>query len=564
MQPLEYMCLSQLSYIKLSTQFRNQTLGSLIAQHLITEDDLSRPELSELKDANAPLRFHTLLNVEPNTTSGFAGVALKSPDGKIVFAFRGTEPDTLEDKVTDAQITMPNLAKDGIPRQFIDAYKFVQSVLTEESGQSLVTNESLASYVRSSGVTFTGHSLGGGLAQFLSCETGGDATTFNAVGISNLLPMLKPEMFSGQIINYVNENDGVGNYGTRMGETRYLRDSNSEIHENGLIGSFRLSDIFSNSVLGKSLDEWIWGSHGSSAMTHKDKDGKTILNEEVHGPSADVVVGTQIVQSATAIINTLGPPSNYIGQALGSGLYIVADSYINTFTAASKGLGTGIVFLGDSLGGACFAIGSDLDKMVATVQRDTGEFTINLLSLLSDLIGSKDIFGRQVTLESLLGIDKKFSSATTAVRVDPLILDLDGNGIQTTNLSTSTMYFDVDANGYAERTAWVGKGDGLLVLDRDGNGKITSGKELFGDRTVLADGTVASSGFAALADFDLNHDGRIDAHDQVFSKLRIWRDENSNGISDDEKTEYSTMKESTHAILKNILSSVISQRILEV
>ncbi len=166
----------------------------------------------------------------------------------------------------------------------------------------------------------------------------------------------------------------------------------------------------------------------------------------------------------------------------------------------------------------------------------------------------------------LLGIiaDRLCYLHVIIVRVDPLILDLDGNGIQTTNLSTSTMYFDVDANGYAERTAWVGKGDGLLVLDRDGNGKITSGKELFGDRTVLADGTVASSGFAALADFDLNHDGRIDAHDQVFSKLRIWRDENSNGISDDEKTEYSTMKESTHAILKNILSSVISQRILEV
>jgi hypothetical protein len=101
--------------------------------------------------------------------------------------------------------------------------------------------------------------------------------------------------------------------------------------------------------------------------------------------------------------------------------------------------------------------------------------------------------------------------------ISPIILDLDGDGIETTNVKDGA-YFDHDGNGFAEQTGWAGADDGLLVFDRDGNGTIDSGKELFGSETILSDGSKASNGFEALAELDDNHDGKIDASDAAFAR----------------------------------------------
>ncbi|MCG9602970.1 hypothetical protein L1D16_19635 [Vibrio sp. Isolate31] len=116
---------------------------------------------------------------------------------------------------------------------------------------------------------------------------------------------------------------------------------------------------------------------------------------------------------------------------------------------------------------------------------------------------------------------------TPPPRRDPLILDLDGNGV---SLTEST-YFDHNANGIANRTEWVSSSDGLLVLDRDGNGTIDSGRELFGDNTLVVNGNTASDGYAALEVYDLNSDNVIDTGDEVFDQLKVWVDENSDGVS---------------------------------
>ena len=115
--------------------------------------------------------------------------------------------------------------------------------------------------------------------------------------------------------------------------------------------------------------------------------------------------------------------------------------------------------------------------------------------------------------------------------VSPLILDLDGDGVETTHISAGT-HFDHDGNGFAEATGWVGPDDGLLVLDRNANGVIDNGHELFGNNTLLADGSYASNGFAALAALDGNGDGKVSASDAAYAQLRVWKDVNANAVAD--------------------------------
>ena len=81
------------------------------------------------------------------------------------------------------------------------------------------------------------------------------------------------------------------------------------------------------------------------------------------------------------------------------------------------------------------------------------------------------------------------------------------------------------------RTGWVGQGDGLLAWDRSGDGLINNGAELFGTATPLADGSAAKDGFAALAELDSNSDGVINIDDVDFAALRVWQDNNADGIS---------------------------------
>src|SRR5690554_2374117 len=113
---------------------------------------------------------------------------------------------------------------------------------------------------------------------------------------------------------------------------------------------------------------------------------------------------------------------------------------------------------------------------------------------------------------------------------DPIILDLDGNGLNTLGLN-SGVYFDHDGSSILTRTGWVGEGDALLVWDRNVNGLIESGAELFGDFTPMPDGTLAPNGFAALAALDANGDGILDASDPAFAELKLWIDSDQNGVT---------------------------------
>lgn len=99
-------------------------------------------------------------------------------------------------------------------------------------------------------------------------------------------------------------------------------------------------------------------------------------------------------------------------------------------------------------------------------------------------------------------------------KTDPIVLDLDGNGIRVTGIAEGAV-FDIDADGHLDRTSWVTPGDVLLALDRNRNGRIDDGSELFGDQRG------AVNGFEELRKLDDNRDGVMDAQDGAFGDLVV-------------------------------------------
>ncbi|WP_192483952.1 MULTISPECIES: calcium-binding protein [Cysteiniphilum] len=128
-------------------------------------------------------------------------------------------------------------------------------------------------------------------------------------------------------------------------------------------------------------------------------------------------------------------------------------------------------------------------------------------------------------------VNTGFNTAANVVprRWDPLIFDLDGDGIETVAADGSVL-FDHNGDGVKYASGWAGADDALLVRDLDQNGQIDNGLELFGDNTIKANGEKATDGFDALSDLDNNNDGIFDHNDTAFDELRLWQDSNQDGV----------------------------------
>ena len=130
--------------------------------------------------------------------------------------------------------------------------------------------------------------------------------------------------------------------------------------------------------------------------------------------------------------------------------------------------------------------------------------------------------------------------------VDPIIIDLNKNGITSTKLN-NTIYFDHDNNNFKEASSWIDKGDAFLALDKNSNGLIDNGNELFGNHTISNTrfkytNNKATNGYEALKAYDLNGDNVIDSKDEIYDKLLLWKDSNQNAITD--KGELIKLKDS--------------------
>lgn len=138
----------------------------------------------------------------------------------------------------------------------------------------------------------------------------------------------------------------------------------------------------------------------------------------------------------------------------------------------------------------------------------------------------------------------------------PIVIDVVGNGFNLTNPANGVP-FDITGSGISQQISWTSadSDDAWLALDRNGNGTIDDGRELFGSSTAqprLSPGET-KNGFRALAMFDRpqyggNSDGQIDLGDTVFLNLKLWQDRNHNGVS--EPDELQTLSDSEVRIIE--------------
>jgi hypothetical protein len=153
---------------------------------------------------------------------------------------------------------------------------------------------------------------------------------------------------------------------------------------------------------------------------------------------------------------------------------------------------------------------------------DTGAATAGIVAL-------KQTFGpgNLPLFRNYLNLALKAGFGTGFLGQDPLVLDLDGDGLELTREDSSKIYFEMDTDGFAERSAWVKPDDGFLARDVNNNGKVDNASELFGNATT--------DGFTALRSLDSNADGKITSADTAWSQLRVWRDLDQDGVTEDEE-----------------------------
>ena len=121
----------------------------------------------------------------------------------------------------------------------------------------------------------------------------------------------------------------------------------------------------------------------------------------------------------------------------------------------------------------------------------------------------------------------------------PIIVDTSREGYRLTSVNGGVL-FDLDGDGQLEQMSWTDRHaeNAFLAFDRNGNGTIDNGTELFGDHTpISASGHTAPNGFEALRFFETSLDGRLTPRDASYERLLLWTDRNHNGISEPDELQ---------------------------
>lgn len=154
--------------------------------------------------------------------------------------------------------------------------------------------------------------------------------------------------------------------------------------------------------------------------------------------------------------------------------------------------------------------GVSYDYRATHTERETTSFNADGVIKTSD--------GREISFSLNLTMDREFTSSESLslragdpVQVDPLVINFDGSAA---DLTDTRFAFDLDSDGDKEDIAFVTSGSGFLVLDKNGDGVVNDGSELFGPQS--------GNGFSELAAYDSDGNGWIDENDAVYRQLQVW------------------------------------------
>jgi len=510
-----------------------------------------------------------------NNASGFEAQAYKNGNN-ITIAIAGTNGDLAD--WTQGNFSFSSLTPVG--QQIFDAIAYVENIKANNDGAD---------------ISFTGHSLGGGIAQVLAAIYGGEALAFDAPGamaiindasfLSEIVAMgLTLNIADSNVLNIVEEGSFVSGIGEHFGDI-YSVNTQANILSPHLksiwpvvVGAAELADVLDQHSMGSFVElarGTLKENAGDINQVILDRlndigvptEGFTALfdiwfNDQISVESGALWPEFQnLGETLDGMLTNLGDFKDNISQFAQDTALGFSDWVSDFYESATDNLIPNLIELGEkvaSFNDKIEAFKDFIEKTGQDVAETLDSWINNLIdsssanvldSLLSlsnnandfiDSIKNAFTFDLDFTIpgsfaeffrDMKIQLDKGATSIYVGGRrIDPLVMDLDGDGVETVSINQGVV-FDHSADGVRESTGWVAADDGMLVLDINSNGTIDNGRELFGDNTLLSDGSKAKDGFEALKDYDTNNDGLIDDSDEVFSQLQVWQDANQDGIS---------------------------------
>ena len=260
------------------------------------------------------------------------------------------------------------------------------------------------------------------------------------------------------------------------------------------------------------------------------KDTDKITDQEILNVISDTTGLIASAAGTAAVIGTTAAAGVSLGLVgVGLGVISVGTGIIAYGMGGSTAISDGVSAMNKAFSELADTLGAAYDKALESVSGALDKAFDSIMS--GRKLPSADYTD---LVNKLHEINTKMSNNGDTLNIslyDPIALDLNNNGkIDTLSLENG-VFFDHNGDKIAFKSSWVNSSDGILARDIDGDGKITSGAELFGNFTKLKNGELAKNGAQALKDLDDNNDGIFDSNDKAFNEILVWQDKNSDGIS---------------------------------
>ena len=313
-------------------------------------------------------------------------------------------------------------------------------------------------------------------------------------------------------------------------------------------------------ITGNTAANTLWGGldadtidGGSGNDTIVGDDGDDVITGGAGNDSLNGANGTDTVDYSYATANLTVSLAVTTAQTVSTG---DADTLSNFENLTG---GTGADTLTGSTGNNSIKGGSGNDRMTGGAGNDSidggvgttdvavfaglqASYTLTTVSGTTTVVDNQPSTDGNDGTDTLIATEKaEFKGGVQVSLATPIALDLDGDGVELVDKKKSKASFDWDGDGDRDKTGWVGKDDGMLVFDRNGDGSINAANEL----SFVDDKPGAKSDLDGLSAFDSNHDGLFSAYDDRFAQFQVWRDRNGDGKS--EKKELMTLADASIA-----------------